>query len=170
MKKKTLTSIIAAVGTDGINTHPDHTDTYIVRSEDGVEETFQAASPDAAEEHATAWLSEGDYATHEGPIRVHAYVWRADQTHTCDRTRVTYTAKQDVPLCTDDGEHNWTDRAVRSHGAGLMIHEGCTRCGCRRRTETQAQDRSTGEMIGSEVTYADDVYADDVDASDVDTL
>lgn len=82
----------------------------------------------------------------------------------------------DEPDCTD-GEHDWQsplaivggiaeNPGVWGHGGGVTISECCMRCGCRRLTDTWAQDPSTGEQGLCSVEYEPGYYDDALSATE----
>lgn len=88
---------------------------------------------------------------------------------TGESDQATIEVAPDEPECIGDEEHDWQspielvggipeNPGVWGHGGGVIIHEACLRCGCRRRTDTWAQRRDTGERGLTQVSYRPDEY------------
>ncbi len=100
-----------------------------------------------------------------GTMWIHVEV-RCDDTDESDSAKVT--CEPDEPDC-GGGEHDWfspvslvgglkENPGVHGHGGGVIITEACKRCGCKKVTDTWAQDRSTGEQGLTSVEYEEGVY------------
>lgn len=73
-------------------------------------------------------------------------------------TTVMVEIEPDVPACVDGApEHRWRDvPSVYPRRAGAVWHADCVRCGCRRTTDTYAQDPETGRQGLTSVSYSVD--------------
>jgi hypothetical protein len=87
-----------------------------------------------------------------------------------DRERIKVAVDPDEPKCGEGGEHDWqspydlvggckSNPGVWGHGGGVVINEACVRCGCKRVTDTWAQDGETGEQGLRGVSYERGYYA-----------
>lgn len=137
---------------------------YIVRM-DGVEEKFSATSEQEAREYAEEWIREGDWDTSSGEtFWVHGHLFTlSDDGSEEDSERITVRIDPEVPECTET-EHDWQsphdivgglveNPGVWGHGGGVIINEVCLNCGCKRVTDTWAQDMVTGEQGLEAVKY-----------------
>jgi hypothetical protein len=81
----------------------------------------------------------------------------------------TVTLDEDAPNCADGETHDWQsphslvgglteNPGVHGHGGGVVIAEVCARCGCKRVTDTWAQNPETGEQGLHSVAYEEDAY------------
>ena len=147
-------------------------------STEGVDEIIEADNEAEMEELAEEWLREiVDPFLAPG--------WQGDpeelETYWEDVTWVevgnennegVITARIDPPEpdCADDESHNWTspheivggieeNPGVWGHGGGVIIHEACSHCGCRKTTDTWAQRSDTGEQGLESITYEPGCYA-----------
>lgn len=67
------------------------------------------------------------------------------------------------PVCVGKKPHMWEspeklggcreNPGVWGHGGGVIIHDVCSRCGCKRITDTWGQDTATGEQGFTFVSY-----------------
>lgn len=96
----------------------------------------------------------------------------------CEATDEEDSSKVQVdppePKCKAGEEHDWCsphavvggleeNPGVWGHGGGVIINECCSKCGCKRVTDTWAQDRETGEQGLESVAYEAGFYCDDPD-------
>jgi len=88
---------------------------------------------------------------------------------TGEMARATVVLEPEAPECLAGQEHDWQsphelvagikeNPGVWGHGGGVIIHEACLRCGCRRTTDTWAQRPDTGQQGLTEVRYEADYY------------
>lgn len=97
-----------------------------------------------------------------------------DEAHDmlCDDCPGEWDLEPECPE-SEDGAHDWQapyeivggikeNPGVWGNGGGVIIYGCCMRCGCRRTTDTWAQDMSTGEQGLRAVTYEPGYYADDL--------
>lgn len=91
----------------------------------------------------------------------------------CDETdeHETHTVQLDpeAPDCAGDETHDWQspheilggleeNPGVWGHGGGVLIHEVCMHCGCKKTTNTWAQRMDTGEQGLTSVSYEPGAY------------
>lgn len=135
--------------------------------------------PDASSgrEAAEEYVAEGDWGERTKTSWVRVYAWRGERgTDLAEETRETHTIEiePDEPECSHDDGHDWqspveivggieSNPGVRGHGGGVVVDECCVRCGCRRTTDTWAQDRDTGEQGLTSVEYEEGAYAEELD-------
>ena len=154
---------------------------YTIRCGDsGITETIRESSVEDAIEAARDWAREGDWDTSGGTVHVHVYLsCETDEDYVSGRgsseeERVSVAIEQDEPECSS-GDHDWQsphelvggiaeNPGVWGHGGGVVITECCLRCGCGRKTDTWAQNRTTGEQGLREVTYEPGKYAGEIGA------
>lgn len=139
--------------------------TYTLRDE-GAELVIEAETLAEVRERAEEWTREVDWDTSGGTVYVDVSVIDEDGDYV---ETVTTAIHQPEPRCASGYEHDWesphwlvggleSNPGVWGHGGGIVINEACLRCGCRRRTDTWAQRRDTGEQGLTEVTYQCDHY------------
>lgn len=79
------------------------------------------------------------------------------------------TLDEDEPTCEAGHEHAWCsphalvggleeNPGVHGNGGGVIITEVCRHCGCKRTTDTWAQNPETGEQGLRSVEYEEDAY------------
>lgn len=84
----------------------------------------------------------------------------------------TVTLNEEEPSCESGEEHRWQsphclvgglteNPGVHGHGGGVIITEVCLKCGCKRVTDTWAQNPETGEQGLRSVSYEEDHYSSD---------
>lgn len=145
---------------------------YTLRDDEGSEEEVTATSMAAAVRQAREWVKDGCWDTTDGPVHVHVWVQGEDGTE----DRVTVTVEQDAPDCAPGEVHDWRsphevvggleeNPGVWGHGGGVVISECCMRCGCKRTTDTWAQDPQTGEQGLTAVTYEAGAYEEELSAA-----
>lgn len=121
---------------------------------------------DEALKEAESNVDRANYADADGTlyidVRIHCPL-------TGEEASSTVMLEPEEPECLDDGGHDWQspfalvggikeNPGVWGHGGGVIIHEACVRCGCRRTTDTWAQRRDTGEQGLTEVSYEPGYY------------
>jgi hypothetical protein len=120
---------------------------------------------DSAEEAAREYVDGGDWGPIESTTWINVYVEDEDG----DRERVKVALQPEEPACVDGRDHDWdsphelvggceSNPGVWGHGGGVIITEACTRCGCKRTTDTWAQDRETGEQGLESVSYEPNAF------------
>lgn len=139
---------------------------YTLRDEAGTEKVISAASMDDAEVQAKEWVRDGDYGQIEKTIWIDAEIFTNDDS---ERSFVTVAIDPVVPPCKSGETHNWQspyrlvgglreNPGVFGNGGGVIITEACVVCGCRRTTDTWAQNPTTGKQGLTSVEYAEGVY------------
>lgn len=129
-------------------------------------DTIAADSAEEALEAAKANVDRANYADTTGTIYISVSV---RNPYTGDTDDATVTVEADEPECIGGHDHDWqspialvggieSNPGVWGHGAGLIIHEACLRCGCRKTTDTWAQDPDTGGQGRTSVEYAKGAY------------
>jgi hypothetical protein len=148
---------------------------YELREQGYVFDTVDAASAEAALEEA----DEPDRSAYDGggettgTIYVEWHAVNADDDS--DRASKTFVLDAPEPECTHANGHDWQspielvggvkeNPGVVGHGGGVFITEACARCGCKRVTDTWAQDPTNGTQGHTTVTYEPDAY--DVDSDE----
>jgi len=120
-----------------------------------------------AREEARDWARGGDW----GDGTEYVYVDVAIRDASGEQVdKVTVAIEPEAPQCEDGGDaHDWQtpveivggiseNPGCWGHGGGVVQHECCMRCGCRRTTDTWAQRHDTGEQGLTEVTYEEGYY------------
>lgn len=126
-----------------------------------------ASSPEEALKVARNNVSRSNYSESEGTLWIDVKV-RCDETGEEDSDSVTL--EPDEPDCEDGEVHHWEsphclvgglteNPGVHGHGGGVIITEVCLKCGCKRVTDTWAQNRETGEQGLRSVSYEEDAYS-----------
>lgn len=135
-------------------------------------DTVQASSLEEALQAARDGADRANYNDAGGTLWIDVRV-RCELTGEEESDTVQLDA--DEPECEDGEEHDWQspveivggikeNPGVWGHGGGVIIHEVCLRCGCKRTTDTWAQRPDTGEQGLHSVSYEPGVYADEVSA------
>jgi hypothetical protein len=134
--------------------------TYLL-SDGNSEEYIQAADLADARRQAEAWVRAGDWNEPEETIWIRVVISQ-DGEHA---DSVTVAIDPTEPACSNYEDHDWRSPyalLVWGHGGGgVVIHEVCVQCGCKRTTDTWAQDRSTGEQGLTSVSYQPKAYSAD---------
>ena len=162
-----------------LETQPDCVRGLLLKAEDVAEDGEPAAWPCyfVREDDTDVEEDLGPIATLED-ARLRAREWAASGCNDDDSTVWTRVTLSDdagkvhqvltvaidprEPPCTED-EHAWgpdpavggfrENPGVWAHGGGVIIYEECEHCGCKRQTDTWAQDRETGEQGLTSVAY-----------------
>lgn len=133
---------------------------------------------------AQAYVDEGDWGEDDGRTSwVTVRVWRLGIDPEGDLVRVDEASHKIAinpcePECTED-DHDWQspheivggikeNPGVWGSGGGVKIAEVCMHCGCRRATDTWAQDPADGEQGLTSVSYDEGYYCDQLAALDDD--
>jgi hypothetical protein len=130
---------------------------------------ISASSIDEALAQAIEWVRAGDWDLdgETGWVRV-----RVRDLATGAGGSATVAIDPEEPPCIDD-EHDWQspheivggiedNPGVWLNGGGVIIEEVCMRCGCGRRTDTWAQDPSTGEQGLTSVSYTPGEFTEEL--------
>lgn len=127
---------------------------------------FTACSAEEALEEARGNVDRSNYNEDAGTLYIQVSV-------TCPETSEsdsdTVTCEPDEPDCAPGYEHNWQspielvggikeNPGCWGHGGGVIYHEVCAHCGCKRTTDTWAQNPDTGEQGLREVSYEEGAY------------
>lgn len=132
---------------------------------------------DSAQEAAEEWVEGGDWGDGSSTTWVNVTVHEVDgQGNDVDGTRehITITIEPTEPTC-PAGSHDWKsphaivgglveNPGVWGHRGGVKTLEICMVCGCSKRTDTWAQNPSTGEQGLTEVAYKAGEFRDEVAA------
>ncbi len=129
-------------------------------------DTITANSPEEALGVARGNVARSNYPDCEGTVWIDVRV-RCEETGESDSDSVTL--EPDAPYCADDHEHDWCsphalvggleeNPGVHGHGGGVIITEVCRHCGCKRVTDTWAQNPVTGEQGLRSVSYEEEAY------------
>lgn len=143
------------------------------RCNDGnAEIDIEAESPQDA---AQQYVDGGEWGESTNTSWIHVYVQEldADGEAVDSRHNITVEVNPDEPECEDDGGHDWQsphgivggikeNPGVWGHGGGIVIVECCIRCGCKRTTDTWAQDHETGEQGLRSVEYEPEKWAEEI--------
>lgn len=140
--------------------------TYTMRIDSGAggEQDVESESIDEALAEAIEWAEGGEWDTSGGTIWVDVSVESEDG----DELRETVAIHPAEPDCDGSG-HDWqspheivggieSNPGVWGHGGGVVVHECCVRCGCRRTTDTCATRPDTGEQGLTSISYNEDYY------------
>lgn len=145
----------------------------IMVSDGQTEEEYDASSAaEAVDEFFDGCLWDRDQPTFWYDVRS----WREAITEAGEIVRIdeaTHTRQIDPPEppCVDGQGHDWRspheivggireNPGVWGHGGGVIMHECCVRCGCRRTTDTWAQRQDTGEQGLESVEYEPGCYSE----------
>jgi hypothetical protein len=137
--------------------------------DDSNQETIEARDLADARRQAGAWARAGDWNEPEETIWIRVTIFDEDGDWV-DTVHVAIDPTE--PACSGYEEHDWRaphalvgglkeNPGVHGHGGGIVIAEVCVRCGCKRTTDTWAQDRSTGEQGLTSVSYERKAYSAD---------
>ena len=91
-----------------------------------------------------------------------------------DEEQHTITIEAEKPDCVDGNDHEWKapysivgglkeNPGVWGSGGGVLIVECCMLCGCKKTTDTWAQNPCNGEQGLTSVEYEEGEYTDEVD-------
>lgn len=120
-------------------------------------------------EAAQQYVDGGDWGDDNQSGWVHVCTYRKGiaangEVGAVDREWHRVEIEATVPDCEDGKEHDWQsphelvggieeNPGVWGHGGGAIIEECCMNCGCRKLTDTWAQDPQTGEQGLTQVSY-----------------
>jgi hypothetical protein len=136
--------------------------------------TITASSTEEALEEARTNVDRSNYSDCTGTLWIDV---RVDCEETGESDSDTVTLDEEEPDCEDGETHEWSsphsllgglteNPGVYGHGGGVIIHEVCLTCGCKRTTDTWAQNRETGEQGLHSVSYEEDAYtSEELDAA-----
>lgn len=136
---------------------------------EGAESSEEAAEQyveggDWGDRAETSWVNVRGYRK---GVSAYGRIERVGDCH-----KITIDAEE--PKCCDGDDHDWRspfrivggikeNPGVWGSGGGVVIDECCIRCGCKRVTDTWAQDMSDGEQGLTSVNYEESCYADDLE-------
>ena len=131
-------------------------------------ETIEARDLEDARRQAEAWVRNGDWNEPEQTIRINVLIFEDGERV----DSVTVAIDPTEPACSGYEDHDWRaphalvgglkeNPGVHGHGGGVVIAEVCVRCGCKRTTDTWAQNRSTGEQGLTSVGYERKAFSAD---------
>ncbi len=145
--------------------------TYELRTEDGYSERFDAATEDAARDHALSVMADAEFDTSEGTVWYRGHLFEIETDDDGDERAeniayLTYTFEPSEPDCERGQEHDWKaphsvvggikdNPGVHGHGGGVIIREVCAHCGAYKVIDTWAQDMSNGQEGLHSVAYED---------------
>jgi hypothetical protein len=135
----------------------------------------------SAEEAAQSYVDTGDWGDDEGKKTTYVSVTTyrkgvdadGDIVH-IDEDHHTITIEAEEPDCVDGNAHQWKspysivgglkeNPGVWGSGGGVVIFECCMLCGCKKTTDTWAQNPCNGEQGLTSVEYAEGEYTEEVD-------
>lgn len=133
---------------------------------------------ESREDAAKEYVEDGDWGDRSSTGWVTVYTWpryvvgEVAVDDDGDRESHTITIKAEEPGCADGHEHDWRsplclvggiaeNPGVHGHGGGVVITEVCLHCGCKRVTDTWAQNPDTGEQGLESVEYEAGAYDSD---------
>ena len=125
-----------------------------------------AESAEEAIEIARENIDRSNYPDCKGTLWIAV---RASCEETGEDDSDTVTLDEDAPDCADGAEHDWQsphslvgglteNPGVHGNGGGVIITEVCAHCGCKRVTDTWAQNPETGEQGLRSVAYEEDAF------------
>jgi len=137
-------------------------------------DTVEADSAEEALEEARENVDAANYPGEDGD-GLRATIWvgvsvRCEETDEHDSDSVRCDPPE--PRCTES-EHDWAsphaivgglreNPGVWGHGGGVVVHEVCVHCGCKRTTDTWAQDPTNGRQGLESVSYEPGRYAKEI--------
>lgn len=155
------------------------------RADDGNAEVVYVDAA-SGEEAAQEYVDTGEWGDdrERETIWIRVETWRAGLAVDEDGDVIEVRAEEESheieldpeePECSHDEGHDWQtpyellgglreNPGCWGHGAGIVQHEVCMRCGCGRTTDTWAQDPNTGAQGLEAVKYAPGKFADEVRA------
>lgn len=135
--------------------------------EEGFEyDEITASSADEALQIAIDNCDRANYPDCEGTFFIDV---RVDCEETGERDSTTVPLEPMEPDCADDEAHDWQsphslvggleeNPGVHGNGGGVVITEVCRHCGCKRVTDTWAQNPSNGEQGLESVEYEENAF------------
>jgi hypothetical protein len=133
-----------------------------------------------SEEAAQEYVDGGDWGDHESTNWVTVQTWRIGIDSDGEKIRIdqehhTITIHPDEPECSHSDGHDFQARfsivggikenpGVHGHGGGVISCECCMHCGCKKTTDTWAQNPSNGEQGLISVEYVTDGYSEELEA------
>lgn len=131
------------------------------------------------EDVARTYAYDGDWGVYKTTTWVTIYTWREaidDEGNIVELGRDIHTVAIDPnePRCSEE-DHDWQrphkivggiedNPGVQGHGGGVYITEVCMHCGCKKVTDSWAQNPETGEQGLDSVSYEPRYYEDEVEA------
>lgn len=140
-----------------------------LREEGHEYDTITAESAEEALAIAVDNCDRANYPESEGTLYIDVCV---SCEETGENASETVTLEPEEPDCEDGETHDWQsphclvgglteNPGVHGHGGGVLITEVCLVCGCKRVTDTWAQNPTTGEQGLREVTYEENAFTSD---------
>lgn len=143
---------------------------YELREQGTVFNTVVADDADGALDQVE--LSYSDYSGNDDePSTVFVEIAAVNADDSDDSGCRTFTLDPEEPTCPAADEHDWQspveivgglkeNPGVHGHGGGVTVSECCMHCGCRKFTDTWAQDPSNGTEGHETVAYTPGHYSD----------
>ena len=142
---------------------------YTIVDDNGWEFNIEADNLDEARELAENEIEAGDYGCAEDKTVFVSYNIYKD-SHLEDSFTVSIYPEE--PDCIEGRiRHRWEspqwlggcdeNPGVWGHGGGVIITEVCRHCGCKKMTDTWAQNPTTGEQGLESISYEPDAFSDD---------
>lgn len=125
---------------------------YKVRDEQGPVVEIEA---DCAQDAAQEYVDGGDWGECDGTQWISLTVKHLDDDGEEVSEGVRIAIDPPEPDCIGDNAHLFGLCKVFGNGGGVILNETCVHCGCVRRSNTWAQDPSTGEQGLASTTYSD---------------
>lgn len=132
----------------------------------------------SATEASQEYVDSGDWNLNNSTkwINVHTYkkgINESGQIVPCNFENHSVELNPQEPECVFDNEHEWKspysivggceeNPGVHGSGGGVIITECCMLCGCKKQTDTWAQDPSNGEQGLTSIEYFEHEYSDEV--------
>lgn len=127
---------------------------------------------------ANQYIEGGDWGDRTQTVYVTVHTYRKGvndrgQIEQVERESHTITIEPDEPDCIDGNQHVWKsplslvggckeNPGVYGHGGGVIITECCMLCGCKKQTDTWAQNPENGEQGLTSVEYTAGEWTDEV--------
>ena len=131
-------------------------------------------------EAAQQYVDDGDWGDRSETCWIEVHTWQEEEDEDGDTVRInertyTITLEAEEPDCIDGHEHRWRtpysllgglkeNPGVWGHGGGVICNEVCTLCGCKKITDTWAQNPSNGEQGLTSVEYVEGEFTDEINA------
>lgn len=145
----------------------------VIVANDGNAEVEYDAEAYSPREAARDYVDGGSWGDNDSTFWATVYTFTrltlGPVTHDLDdHSSYTISVDPPIPPCLE-AEHDWQspvgivggiaeNPGVWGHGGGVLIVECCMSCGCKRTTDTWAQDRQTGRQGLTSVRYEPGAY------------
>jgi hypothetical protein len=150
------------------------TRTYSLRDSEGSETEIEAESMSHAKVLAREWVEDGDWNCVDKTFWVTVEISDEGEEESCS---ITVAIDPPEPDCLRDCEHDWqspyeivggieSNPGVWGNGGGVIVHEVCMYCHMLKRTDTWAQDPSTGRQGLTSIKYDAERYSDSFSSED----